>query len=567
VLINKLLPRSHGHGECGERRGSVTETHTITKDYDPRTGTKRINRYEMLETIGRGVHGKVKIARDTDTEETVAIKIVKRESRRRLGRGDPRDAELKIRREIAIMKKCVHPNVVALREVMDDPNSHKIYLGSLTDDEANLVLEYMAGGQLKWRDEDNNPLLNIEQIRQIIRDTVLGLEYLHFQGIIHRDIKPANLLLDENQHVKISDFGVSHLAKVDEETGELLTEGDLELSKTAGSPAFFAPELCHTSADTKRSSITKAIDIWALGITLYCLLFGMTPFPETGHEFQLFNMICNDPIPIPPPEFEDADVDDEVKDLLKRLLIKDPETRITLEEIKHHPFILRNLPDPGRWLEETDPRHAGLRLEVTPEEVSSAVSLSQRFKHHLYKLQSSLSSLTGLRRRVAKSEKRSTSVSTLEPSSPDSHFNSRRGSQISLESLDNRHSSNTSTKSPPQQLSRVGSSATKITAPLPPRTATHPAPLRPSKSLRSPSRGRSTTDYHTDSRGPSIPRSRAISDLSANLNGTYLLDHYDYLNPHLPQDEEEDEEEGQLCIDFGRRRQLQGQHKLSDEEK
>ena len=93
----------------------------------------------------------------------------------------------------------------------------------------------MSGGQLQWRDVEDNPVLNIEQIRSIIRDTVLGLEYLHFQGIIHRDIKPANLLLDQNHHVKISDFGVSHLSKVDEETGETLTETDLELSKTAGS--------------------------------------------------------------------------------------------------------------------------------------------------------------------------------------------------------------------------------------------------------------------------------------------------------------------------------------------
>ena len=107
----------------------VTETHHITKDYDQRTGAKTINRYEFLETIGRGVHGKVKLARDIETGESVAIKIVNRVTRKRLGRWDPMEAEQKIRREIAIMKKCIHPNVVVLREVMDDPNSKKIYLG------------------------------------------------------------------------------------------------------------------------------------------------------------------------------------------------------------------------------------------------------------------------------------------------------------------------------------------------------------------------------------------------------------------------------------------------------
>jgi serine/threonine protein kinase len=437
-----------------------------------------------------------------------------------------------------------------------------------------VVLEYMGGGQLKWRDADNNPVLNIEQIRSIIRDTVLGLEYLHFQGIVHRDIKPANLLLDDNHRVKISDFGVSHLSKVDEETGQTLTENDLELSKTAGSPAFFAPELCQTSTDEKRPTITKAIDVWALGITLYCLLFGRTPFPETGVEFQLFNLICNEPIAIPPPEFNEEDVDEEVRDLLKRLLIKDPESRITLEEVKHHPFILRNIPDPTQWIEETDPRHGGAKLEVTAEEVSEAVSLTERVKRTLYKIQMSLSGLTGLRRRAttgrmnAPSTKRSTSVSTAEPSSPDSRYiNSRRGSQISIDSLGtndtekNRGSISTTTPlhSPPQIISRKPSTSSKMVPPLPP-SAIDPAPLRPSRSLRSSSR--STNDYFSES---SIPRSRAISDLSRGVNGgttNYLIDDYsngayfqDFSEQYCDDEFEEDEEDqGHFLIEFGNKK-------------
>jgi SNF1-activating kinase 1 len=115
----------------GQSSHHVTETHRITKDYDQRTGAKTINRYEFHDTIGRGVHGKVKLARDIETGEEVAIKIVNRVTRKRLGGWNPMEAEQKIRREIAIMKKCIHPNVVALREVMDDPNSKKIYLGTL----------------------------------------------------------------------------------------------------------------------------------------------------------------------------------------------------------------------------------------------------------------------------------------------------------------------------------------------------------------------------------------------------------------------------------------------------
>jgi serine/threonine protein kinase len=433
----------------------------------------------------------------------------------------------------------------------------------------------MGGGQLQWRDADANPVLNIEQIRSIIRDTVLGLEYLHFQGIIHRDIKPANLLYDSNHRVKISDFGVSHLSKVDEETGQTLTENDLELSKTAGSPAFFAPELCQTSSEEKRPNITKAIDVWALGITLYCLLFGRTPFPETGVEFQLFNMICNEPIEIPPPEFEEEDVDEEVRDLLKRLLIKDPEARITLEEVKVHPFILRNLPDPTQWIDITDPRQGGAKLEVTAEEVSAAVSLTERVKRTLYKIQLSISSLTGLRRRATTgrinptASKRSTSVSTVEPSSPDSRNpNSCRGSQISVHSLATNDTANRRTSistsgtssrtSPPQLISRMSSTSSKI-PPL--GSPADPSPLRPSRSLRSTSRTRSTTDYY-DAAHPSMPRSRAISDLSRDINGegtNYLIDDYSdgiYFGDDIDAqvEEEDDEDDGHLLIDFGKRR-------------
>jgi serine/threonine protein kinase len=439
----------------------------------------------------------------------------------------------------------------------------------------------MSGGQLQWRDIDDNPVLNIEQIRSIIRDTVLGLEYLHFQGIIHRDIKPANLLHDQNHHVKISDFGVSHLSKVDEETGETLTENDLELSKTAGSPAFFAPELCQTSLDEKRPNITKAIDVWALGITMYCLLFGRTPFPETGVEFQLFNMICNEPIEIPPPEFEEEDVDEEVRDLLKRLLTKDPEARITLEEVKHHPFVLRNIPDPEKWIEETDPRHGGAaKLEVTAEEVSAAVSLTERVKRTLYKIQMSLSGLTGLRLRTttgrihAATSKRSASVSTIEPSSPDSRCpTSRRASEISVDSMvtndpEKQRTFSTGTcsprQSPPQILSPRPSSATKINLPLPystTSTTSRLAPLRPSKSLRSSSRNRSTSDYYQPPT-PGTSRSRAISDLSRGLNDetTKYLTHGHSNANHFDESENpyglesEDEDEGHLLIDFGKRR-------------
>jgi SNF1-activating kinase 1 len=107
----------------------VLETHTISSHRNLATGNRTINNYEILGDIGAGVHGKVKKAKDLDTGETVAIKIINRVTKKRLGNYDPNEQENKIKREIAIMKKCHHPNIVNLIEVIDNPNSQRVYLG------------------------------------------------------------------------------------------------------------------------------------------------------------------------------------------------------------------------------------------------------------------------------------------------------------------------------------------------------------------------------------------------------------------------------------------------------
>ena len=348
----------------------VLETHTISSHRSLATGNRTINNYEILGDIGAGVHGKVKRARDLDTGETVAIKIINRVTKKRLGNYDPNEQENKIKREIAIMKKCQHPNIVNLIEVIDNPNSQKVYLGTFPfwTMDSDKVLEYVERGEIKWRDRRNRPILTVDEIRLMMRDVVLGLEYIHFQGIIHRDIKPGNLLITLDGTVKISDFGVSHLAKMDE-AGNLLPENDLDLAKTAGSPAFFAPELCQFET---RPVITKAIDVWALGVTFYCLLFGREPFPNVQGEMELYHKIRTEEIEPPADQADRIDVD--TKDLLKRLLIKDPQQRITLSQVRRHSFITKDIPNPKIWIESTDLTKTATPLEVTPQEVASAVT-------------------------------------------------------------------------------------------------------------------------------------------------------------------------------------------------
>ncbi|KAG8906049.1 hypothetical protein FRB99_007706 [Tulasnella sp. 403] len=531
----------------------VIYTKHAVRGLHDRSGRKMVNQYIVMEQLGKGMHGVVRRGIDSRTAEMVAIKIVERVPRRKLpppklpgSRGQTRGGsgavtqamrthEDKIRREIAIMKKCHHENVVQLKEVIDDPHNKRIFL----------ILEYMEGGELKWRTgpPDDLPILEVENIRRIFRQVILGLEYLHYQGIIHRDIKPANLLVKADGTVKISDFGVSHFSYAlrlasaganairtsspsprrpsqhEDDPNHSLTAGTIEdvlmdesdLCKTAGSPAFFAPELCYqsdmssisnfmeaksvpistsfggaagemiggtalsapnalavplgdmpprrtpsvSSSQTRRAvgssdpgpsktrppvsrqssasrtppipipsspsspaavalvspspgapPITAAIDIWALGVTLYCLLFGRPPFNAVT-EFMLYKVIPNEDFKIPERmgrdrkktggrwgardakrrakrgsksfsdverEYEDEREGYEVVEILERLLEKDPLKRITLYDLKRIPWVLRGIPDPENWLIETDPRREEM-VVIKQEDVEGA------FKH------------------------------------------------------------------------------------------------------------------------------------------------------------------------------------------
>ena len=358
----------------------VKETHYVHVEYDPVTRKRILNTYEILKDLGSGQHGKVKLAKDIATGKNVAIKIVDRTGKpalllNRITRGKGQTQEDKIRKEIAIMKKCDHPHVVKLIEVLDAENSRKIYL----------VLEYLEKGEVKWQispeeilaklqtnsndisgniileDLTPEPLLKLKETKKIFRDVLSGLDYLHHQGIIHRDIKPSNLLVSKDHEVKISDFGVSFAANLD---GEI--QDDFELAKTAGTPAFLAPELCSTQGS--QIKVTNKIDIWSLGVTLYCLVFGCLPFYAES-EFQLFESINHQEVKFPDitrwrvaEQINEKDLTI-VKDLIIKLLDKNPDTRIDIDQIVQHPFVGNEF---SRW-------NQNMKIDVSNEEVDDAV--------------------------------------------------------------------------------------------------------------------------------------------------------------------------------------------------
>ncbi|XP_034235814.1 calcium/calmodulin-dependent protein kinase kinase 2 isoform X2 [Thrips palmi] len=230
------------------------------------------------------------------------------------GKAAPANPLDRIYREIAILKKLDHPNVVKLVEVLDDPEEDHLYL----------VFELLERGEVLHVPTDTP--LSEAQARQYFRDVVMGIEYLHYQRIIHRDIKPANLLLGEDGRVQIADLGVCN---------EFLGQ-DAFLSSTAGTPAFTAPEALNS-----RQFSGKACDLWSMGVTLFSLVFGDVPFLD-DNVLTLYHKIKTEAVRFP----ERPAISAKLKDLIGRLLTKDPAQRITLAEVKEHPWVTADGEEP-----------------------------------------------------------------------------------------------------------------------------------------------------------------------------------------------------------------------------
>lgn len=210
------------------------------------------------------------------------------------------------------MKKLDHGNLVSLIEVLDDPTEDSLYM----------VMEMCKKGVvMKVGLEEQADPYDDEQCRCWFRDLILGIEYLHAQGIVHRDIKPDNCLLTSDDVLKVVDFGVSEM---------FARDSTMITAKSAGSPAFLPPELCVV----KHGDVSgKAADIWSMGVTLYCLRYGRLPF-EKQSIFELYDSIRADPVVCPDEK------DERFRDLISRILEKDPTKRIDMRGLRVSPLLL-----------------------------------------------------------------------------------------------------------------------------------------------------------------------------------------------------------------------------------
>ena len=259
--------------------------------------------YVISKTLGKGTFGKVKLAYNQENKnEKYACKILLKSNIK------DEDDNLRCKREMDILKKMHHVNVVRTYEIISTETTFYIFMDFCAKGE---LFNYIV---VKQRLSEKKSAFFYYQL-------INGIEYIHKKGVCHRDLKPENLLLTEKNKLKIIDFGLSNYFN-----------GNL-LETPCGSPCYASPEMVrgHKYDGFK-------IDIWSSGIILYAMLCGYLPFEEMENDDcneVLFKNImeCNVEYP---PEFIPPDA----KSLLKKILVKDPRRRITIEEIKMEKFYL-----------------------------------------------------------------------------------------------------------------------------------------------------------------------------------------------------------------------------------
>ncbi len=247
-------------------------------------------------------HLQVKLATHAVTGHKVAVKILNKAKIKQLG------MEEKVQREINILHLCTHPHIIRLYEVIDTPT------------DIFLVNEYVSGGEL-FDYIVSKGRLSSDEARNFFHQIVSGVEYCHFQKIVHRDLKPENLLLDSNLNIKIADFGLSNLMR----------DGDF-LRTSCGSPNYAAPEVIsgHLYAGPE-------VDVWSCGVILYALLCGSLPFDDESIP-NLFKKIKSGMYSLP------SHLSQLARNLIPRMLEVDPMKRITIPEIRLHPWFQHKLP-------------------------------------------------------------------------------------------------------------------------------------------------------------------------------------------------------------------------------
>ncbi|XP_028664293.1 serine/threonine-protein kinase Chk1 isoform X2 [Erpetoichthys calabaricus] len=252
--------------------------------------------WDLVQTLGEGAYGEVRLLVNRKTEEAVAVKVV--------DTSRAADCPENIKKEVCINKMLNHEGIV------------RFYGHRREGSIQYLFLEYCSGGELFDRIEPDIGMPEADA-QKFFQQLLAGVEYLHSLGITHRDIKPENLLLDDRDNLKISDFG---LATVFRHHGR-----ERKLAKVCGTLPYVAPELLSC-----KEFRAEPVDIWACGIVLTAMLAGELPWDQPGESYQEYSDWMQKKTYLSPWKKIDA----APLSLLAKILMHNPEKRFTVPQIK-----------------------------------------------------------------------------------------------------------------------------------------------------------------------------------------------------------------------------------------
>lgn len=255
--------------------------------------------YKFDKFLGAGAFGEVRKCQDKKTKTQYAVKILRKKVL------DQSSKNL-LEREIAVMSKLHHPNIVQMIEAFDTPK--KTYL----------ILELVTGGELFdeiiARDKPYFESDAVSMVTQILR----AISYMNSMGIAHRDLKPENILLDQNHNIKISDFGLSK---------DFSSEA---MSTSCGTPTYVAPEVL------LGSTYDVQCDVWSTGVITYILLSSHIPFDGDG-ESEVFERILSACYSFPSPLWDPVSA--KAKDFISKIFVVEPKQRMTADQCLDHEWL------------------------------------------------------------------------------------------------------------------------------------------------------------------------------------------------------------------------------------
>ncbi|KAI9734293.1 MAG: spindle assembly checkpoint kinase [Cirrosporium novae-zelandiae] len=296
-------PRRNAHSSSSSRSSEELLQRQSAALYEqPPAQPKKwhLGMFEIGKPLGKGKFGRVYLAKERTTGFVCALKVLHKSE---LQQGK---IEKQLRREIEIQSNLAHPNVLRLYGHFHD--SKRVFL----------IIEFAGKGELykHLRKENRFPEW---KAAQYVAQMAAALKYLHKKHIMHRDIKPENILVGIHGEIKLSDFGWSVHAP------------NNRRNTMCGTLDYLPPEMIKPGSSD--NYYTEKVDLWSLGVLTYEFLVGEAPFEDTPVMTQ--RRIARGEMTVP------SWISPEARDLIKKLLVLDPEKRIPLEEVEKHPWILK----------------------------------------------------------------------------------------------------------------------------------------------------------------------------------------------------------------------------------